>query len=74
MKGIVLADDKGYEVLAVENKGKHSTKGLLKNIFSVKNENIHKIVTILGIKLTIDWYLNNQDWMKSIEDKKASLV
>lgn len=27
-----------------------------------------------GIKLTIDWYLNNQEWMKSIEQKKASLV
>ena len=27
-----------------------------------------------GIKLTIDWYLNNQDWIKSIESKKASLV
>lgn len=27
-----------------------------------------------GIKLTIDWYLNNQDWMKTIEAKKASLV
>lgn len=27
-----------------------------------------------GIKLTIDWYLKNQNWMKSIEDKKASLV
>lgn len=27
-----------------------------------------------GIKLTIDWYLNNQDWMKSIENKKAALV
>ncbi len=27
-----------------------------------------------GIKLTIDWYLNNQDWMRSIESKKASLV
>ena len=24
-----------------------------------------------GIKLTIDWYLNNQDWIKSIENKKA---
>lgn len=23
-----------------------------------------------GIKLTIDWYLNNQDWIKSIENKK----
>ena len=22
-----------------------------------------------GIKLTIDWYLNNQDWIKSIENK-----
>ena len=27
-----------------------------------------------GIKLTIDWYLNNQNWIKSIEEKKASLV
>ena len=44
----------------------------------------HKIQTELGwepsltfeqgIKLTIDWYLNNQDWIKSIEAKKASLV
>lgn len=44
----------------------------------------HKIQTELGwepsltfeegIKLTIDWYLKNQDWMKSIESKKASLV
>ena len=23
-----------------------------------------------GIKLTIDWYLNNQEWMKNIENKK----
>lgn len=44
----------------------------------------HKIQTELGwepsltfeqgIKLTIDWYINNQDWIKSIEAKKASLV
>ena len=27
-----------------------------------------------GIKITIDWYLNNQEWMKSIEDKKAAGV
>lgn len=27
-----------------------------------------------GIKITIDWYLKNQDWMKHIEEKKASLV
>ncbi|HNW25229.1 MAG TPA: dTDP-glucose 4,6-dehydratase [Candidatus Gastranaerophilaceae bacterium] len=26
-----------------------------------------------GIKLTIDWYLKNQAWMHSIEDKKAAL-
>ena len=26
-----------------------------------------------GIKLTIDWYLNNQDWIKSIESKKVGL-
>ncbi len=27
-----------------------------------------------GIKITIDWYLNNQSWIKSIEDKKAGAV
>ena len=27
-----------------------------------------------GIKITIDWYLNNQDCIKHIESKKASLV
>ncbi|MBQ7287996.1 MAG: dTDP-glucose 4,6-dehydratase [Candidatus Gastranaerophilales bacterium] len=27
-----------------------------------------------GIKTTIDWYLNNQDWIKSIENRKASLI
>lgn len=27
-----------------------------------------------GIKLTIDWYLNNQEWINDIEAKKASLV
>src|SRR5574344_720382 len=27
-----------------------------------------------GIKLTIDWYLSNQQWIKNIESKKASLV
>lgn len=27
-----------------------------------------------GIKITIDWYLQNKDWMKCIEEKKASLV
>ena len=26
-----------------------------------------------GIKLTIDWYLKHQDWMKHIEDKKTAL-
>lgn len=44
----------------------------------------HKIQTELGwepsltfeqgIKLTIDWYLNNQEWIKSIEAKKAGVV
>ena len=24
-----------------------------------------------GIKITIQWYLNNQDWIKNIENKKA---
>ena len=27
-----------------------------------------------GIKITIDWYLNNQDWIKSIENKKAGVI
>ena len=27
-----------------------------------------------GIKLTIEWYLNNKEWMKSVKNKKASLV
>ena len=27
-----------------------------------------------GIKTTIDWYLNNQEWIKSIENRKASLI
>lgn len=27
-----------------------------------------------GIKMTIDWYLQNQDWIKSIEAKKAAVV
>ena len=27
-----------------------------------------------GIKVTINWYLNNQDWIKSIENKKAALI
>lgn len=26
-----------------------------------------------GIKLTIDWYLKNQDWMKSVDAKKAKV-
>lgn len=26
-----------------------------------------------GIKITIDWYLNNQNWIQSIENKKARL-
>lgn len=27
-----------------------------------------------GIKYTIDWYLNNPEWIESIENKKASLI
>ena len=27
-----------------------------------------------GIKMTIDWYLNNQDWVKSIEKKMNTEV
>lgn len=27
-----------------------------------------------GIKLTIDWYLKNQDWIEHIEEKKANLI
>lgn len=27
-----------------------------------------------GIKITIDWYLNNQEWIKSIETKKLKVI
>ena len=27
-----------------------------------------------GIKITIDWYLNNQDWMKNVAAKQLSSV
>ncbi len=27
-----------------------------------------------GIKITIDWYLNNQDWIKSIEKRKSGVI
>ena len=27
-----------------------------------------------GIKITIDWYLNNQEWIHNIENRKVSLV
>lgn len=27
-----------------------------------------------GIKITIDWYLKNQDWIKNIENKKAGVL
>ena len=27
-----------------------------------------------GIKITIDWYLNNQNWIKSIEQKKSGAI
>ena len=27
-----------------------------------------------GIKLTIDWYLKNQEWIKKIENKKAGVI
>ena len=26
-----------------------------------------------GIKITIDWYLNNQEWIKSIEAKQLAV-
>lgn len=26
-----------------------------------------------GIKMTIDWYLNNQEWIKHIEEKKVGV-
>ena len=60
----------------------------MKKSFESQIENLEKIVAELengnlnldesvnkfeeGIKITIDWYLNNQDWMKKIEDKKCS--
>ena len=27
-----------------------------------------------GIKLTIDWYLNNQEWMKNVDAKRQRCI
>ena len=49
--------------------------------YAISNEKITKelgwmpsITFEEGIKLTIEWYLNNQNWINSIENKKASFV
>ena len=38
------------------------------------HDQVDYIINKLSHIVDCDWYLNNQDWMKSIEDKKASLV
>jgi dTDP-glucose 4,6-dehydratase len=49
--------------------------------YAISNDKItaelgwHPSVTFeQGIKMTIDWYLNNQDWIKKIEEKKAGIA
>ena len=73
---ILKALDKGEDLIRfVDDRPGHDRRYAIDN---------HKIQSQLGwkpsltfeegIKITIDWYLKNQNWIKSIEDKKASLV
>ena len=48
--------------------------------YAISNEKITKelgwkpsVTFEQGIKLTIDWYLNNQDWIEHIESKKKGV-
>ena len=38
--------------------------------YAISND---KITSEQGIKMTIDWYLNNQEWIKHIEEKKVGV-
>ena len=49
--------------------------------YAISNDKIQKELGFMpsltfeeGIKITIDWYLNNQDWIKNIERKKAGIA
>ena len=49
--------------------------------YAISNDKIHtqlgwspSVTFEQGIRLTIDWYLNNQEWIKNIETKKEVLV
>lgn len=63
----ILADDKGYKVLAIKNKNRHPYKSILKQIFSIiETTNCHKAVIILGIRIKIkNKFLNFKDILKS---------
>ena len=59
----------------VEDRLGHDRRYAISNDKIMKELNWSPSVTFEeGIKMTIDWYLSNQEWMKKIENKKASLV
>ncbi len=59
----------------VEDRLGHDRRYAISNEKITKELNWKPSVTFEeGIELTINWYLNNQEWIKSIENKKASLV
>jgi len=73
-------------ILSAMGKGENSIKYVEDRLghdkrYAIDNEKIQtqlgwkpSVTFEEGIKLTIDWYLNNQEWMKTIENKKASLI
>ena len=59
----------------VEDRLGHDRRYAISNDKIMKELNWSPSVTFEeGIKMTIDWYLSNQEWMKKVENKKASLV
>ena len=80
LDGNLIADTGNIEITA---DGEIKVKNLVaqNNIVAISNDKITSelgwapsITFEEGIKITIDWYLKNQDWMKSIEAKKLDLV
>ena len=59
----------------VEDRLGHDRRYAISNEKITKELNWKPSVTFEeGIELTINWYLNNQEWIKLIENKKASFV
>lgn len=49
----IMTMEAEQSIKLIKNKEKKNFKEFFKNIFSVKNEGIHKVITILGLKLKI---------------------